>query len=77
MSLCHSSRDGTSMSSKFLTILGELSIISKIAPRWGQIDKSYLALRRAKLRKSSKVELIRANSDFEGVEMVPVRPVLA
>ena len=63
--------------SKFLTILGELSIISKIAPRWGQIDKSYLALRRAKLRKSSKVEFIRANSDFEGVEMVPVRPVLA
>ena len=50
---------------------------SKIAPRWGQIGQSYLALGRAKLRKSSKVEFIGANSDFGGVEMVPVPPVLA
>ena len=50
---------------------------SKIAPRWGQIVQSYLALGRAKLRKSSKVEFIGANSDFGGVEMVPVPPVLA
>ena len=50
---------------------------SKIAPRWGQIGQSYLALGRAKLRKSSKVEFIGANSDFWGVEMVPVPPVLA
>ena len=49
---------------------------SKIAPRWGQIGQSYLALGRAKLRKSSKVEFIGANSDFGGVEMVPVPPVL-
>ena len=50
---------------------------SKIAPRWGQLGQSYLALGRAKLRKSSKVEFIGANSDFGGVEMVPVPPVLA
>ena len=49
---------------------------SKIAPRWGQIGQSYLALGRAKLRKSSKVEFIGANSDFRGVEMVPVPPVM-
>ena len=36
-----------------------------------------MALGRAKLRKSSKVEFIWANSDFGGVEMVPVQPVLA
>ena len=50
---------------------------SKIAPRWGQIGQSYLALGTAKLRKSSKVEFIGANSDFRWVEMVPVPPVLA
>ena len=50
---------------------------SKIAPRWGQLGQSYLALGRAKLRKSSKVEFIGANSDFGGVEMVPAPPVLA
>ena len=54
-----------------------LFFFSKIAPRWGQIGQSYLALGRAKLRKSSKVEFIGANSDFGGVEMVPVPPVLA
>ena len=48
---------------------------SKIAPRWGQIGQSYLALGRAKLRKSSKVEFIGANSDFGGVEMISVPPV--
>ena len=50
---------------------------SKIAPRWGQLGQYYLALGRAKLRKSSKVEFIGANSDFGGVEMIPVPPVLA
>ena len=50
---------------------------SKIAPRWGKIGQSYLALGRAKLRKTSKVEYTGANSDFGGVEMVPVPPVLA
>ena len=50
---------------------------SKIAPRWGKIGQSYLALGRAKLRKTSKVEFTGANSDFGGVEMVPVPPVLA
>ena len=54
-----------------------LFFFSKIAPRWGQIGQSYLALGRAKLRKSSKVEFIGANSDFGGVEMVPAPPVLA
>ena len=48
---------------------------SKIAPRWGQIVQSYLALGRAKLKKSSKVEFIGANSDFGGVEMISVPPV--
>ena len=33
---------------------------------WGQIGQSYLALVGAKLRKSSKVEFIGANSDFGG-----------
>ena len=42
-----------------------------------KLVNSYLAFGRAKLRKSSKVEFIWANSDFGGVEMVPVRPVLA
>ena len=50
---------------------------SKIAPRSGQIGQSYLALGRDKLRKSSKVEFIGANSDFGGVEMIPVPLVLA
>ena len=50
---------------------------SKIAPRSGQIGQSYLALGRDKLRKSSKVEFIGANSDFRGVEMIPVPLVLA
>ena len=54
-----------------------LFFFSKIAPRSGQIGQSYLALGRDKLRKSSKVEFIGANSDFGGVEMVPAPPVLA
>lgn len=65
-----------------LTIL--LTVFTIIVLFWGQIGQSYLALGGAKLRKSSKVEFIGANSDFGGansdfggVEMVPVPPVLA
>ena len=61
-----------------------LTVFTIIVLFWGQIGQSYLALGGAKLRKSSKVEFIGANSDFGGansdfggVEMVPVPPVLA
>ena len=66
---------------KLMTLLTVFTIIVLF---WGQIGQSYLALGGAKLRKSSKVEFIGANSDFGGansdfggVEMVPVPPVLA
>ena len=61
-----------------------LTVSTIIVLFWGQIGQSYLALGGAKLRKSSKVEFIgansdfgRANSDFGGAEMVPVPLVLA
>ena len=54
-----------------------LTVFTIIVLFWGQIGQSYLALGGAKLRKSSKVEFMGANSDFGGVEMVPVPPVLA
>ena len=68
-----------------------LTVFTIIVLFWGQIGQSYLALGGAKLRKSSKVEFIGANSDFGGAnsdfggansdfggaEMVPVPPVLA
>ena len=54
-----------------------LTVFTIIVLFWGQIGQSYLALGGAKLRKSSKVEFIVANSDFGGAEMVPVPPVLA
>ena len=46
---------------------------TSLGPNWSIL----LGSCRAKLRKSSKVEFIGANSDFGGVEMVPVPPVLA
>ena len=54
-----------------------LTVFTIIVLFWGQIGQSFLALGGAKLRKSSKVEFMGANSDFGGVEMVPVPPVLA
>ena len=46
---------------KLMTLL---TVFTIIVPFWGQIGQSYLALGGAKLRKSSKVEFIGANSDF-------------
>ena len=43
-----------------------LTVFTIIVLFWGQIGQSYLALGGAKLRKSSKVEFIGANSDFGG-----------
>ena len=47
-------------------MLGLFSVISRISSCWGQIVKSYLALGRAKLSKSSKVELIWPIQILEG-----------